>query len=256
GVLDHRYDQPPVERDRDADVDVALVHDRILLHGGVHHRELAQHAHHGGAEEGHEGEPLAGLGLEARLVAFTDFGDGGGVHGEDAVDVGRGALAHHHVLGDDLAHLAHGLDGHRPGRIVHRRRSRSGRGRGGKRGGGDGGSGGGRTGRRGAGLDVVHQVALGDAAAVAGGGHRRQIHFVLVRQAAHQRGGTNLTGSSRGRGRGGGGRRGRGRGRHRDRRGSGGGGAGLGRRRRRGRRGGSGSGGAGGGAFLQNGHHR
>ena len=39
GVLDHRDDQAPVERDRDADVDLLAVDDLVAAHGGVEHRD-------------------------------------------------------------------------------------------------------------------------------------------------------------------------------------------------------------------------
>ena len=64
----HRHDQALLGLDRDADVDVALLDDRVLEHRGVQRRELAQRAHRGVHDERQVGERHAVRLLEGALV--------------------------------------------------------------------------------------------------------------------------------------------------------------------------------------------
>ena len=69
GVLDDRDDEAPVERHRDAEVDVAPEDRGSSPDGGVDHRVLAEAVGHRLRDEGQEGEVHAALGVLRLLLA-------------------------------------------------------------------------------------------------------------------------------------------------------------------------------------------
>ena len=110
GVLDHRNDQAPVERDGDADVALLVQDDVGAVHRGIHGGKGAQGFHGGAHEERHEGELGAAGFFELRFHFGAQGGDGGHVRFVHGIDVRGDVLREHHVLGDALAHDGHGLD--------------------------------------------------------------------------------------------------------------------------------------------------
>src|SRR5580700_608489 len=197
GVLDHGNDQSPVEGYRDAEVDGRVVADVVAFHRRIDDGELAQSVNRGAREERREGQLAAGRLLELPFHLFAQLDDAGDVDFEDSVHVGAGALRHQHVLGNLLAHGAHGHEfaGSDTSDGLERRGDRrSGRGfvarcrRGGCW------PGSGRCGRRGsAGVlgDECLDIILGDAAAESGAGNARQVDIVVFRNFADERAGTD-----------------------------------------------------------------
>ena len=198
GLADDGHDQAAVERHGDADIDLVVKDDIGSLDRGVDDGERAQGLGGGAGDEGQEGqaeaiafaELLLGPGAQARDLGHIDAVDGG--------DVGRSAFGEQHVLGDLLAHDAHGLEAN-PGRLGAReRRQRFGRrsGRAHKDGGGcwrgshrsSRRSGLGRRSRGSGGGEVSVDVGLGDTAARAGTFHELEIDVVLAGDLADQRG--------------------------------------------------------------------
>jgi hypothetical protein len=202
-LADNGHDQAVFERHGDADIDLVVIEDVGALNRGVDDGECAQGFDGGAGDEGQEGqteaiafaELLLGPGAEARDLGHIDAVDGG--------DVGRGAFGEQHVLGDLLAHDAHGLEAN-PSRLGARERRqrfgrRSGRahkggcGRGSGRWGGWSGRGGavrglGRRSRGSGGGEVSVDVGLGDTSAGAGAFHEFQIEVVFPGDFADQRG--------------------------------------------------------------------
>ena len=87
-----RHDQPPVERDRDADVDVLVIDDVVAVDRGVDDRHGAQRVDRRLDDERHVGELGAGA-LELRLLRLADLRDAAEVHLEHRVHVRRRLLA-------------------------------------------------------------------------------------------------------------------------------------------------------------------
>ncbi len=106
GIFDDRNDEPPVECNRDADVDVFVVANRVAFHRSVHDRHFAQAADNGAGDKRHVGQLDAITLLVLRFFALANLDDPRHVNLEDAVNVGAGVLRFHHALGDDGAHLA------------------------------------------------------------------------------------------------------------------------------------------------------
>src|SRR5439155_739151 len=104
-----RYNQPPVERDRDADVDVRPVNRAVAGHGGIDDRMLAQILRAGFRDEREEREVHAPLGI-ALLRFAAQLRHAREVDFEEARHVRRHTPRHHHVIGRDLADLGPGLD--------------------------------------------------------------------------------------------------------------------------------------------------
>ncbi len=222
-MLDDRNDESPVERHGDADVVLLAVDEVGAGHRRVHDRERLEAVDDGFDDERHVGQLLAGVGLEAGPVLRAQACDAGEVELHERRHVRGSAARDDHVLGDALAHDRHGLDdvarprlGGGPvlldaARRVHRgRRGRATRDRGRGRGGG----------LRGARVDVVHDVALGDATGDAAPLHGGDLDPVLGGDLADERGGLGLDALLEGRAVA-----------------AGGGDGGCGRRMRRGRRG-------------------
>ena len=109
GVLDDRHDQPAVERDGDAEVDVLLVDDVVAVERGVDERMPAERVDDRLGDERHVGQ-LRAAPLVVRLLLLADPLDGREVDVEDRVHVRRRAPAEHHVLGDLPAHHRQRLD--------------------------------------------------------------------------------------------------------------------------------------------------
>ena len=175
----------------------AAVDDVVAVDRRVDHRVPAQAIDRGLGDERREGELGAGA-LVLVLLRLADLVDAAVVHLEHRVDVRRGVLAEHHVLGDLLAHHRHRLDAIRrpcasPAAGVGRRRARRG---GGHRSRGTGA----------AGLDERQDVALGDAAADARSGDPRRCRRCVPSRCgapAATSSGARPTGALVGRGRGG-----------------------------------------------------
>ncbi len=191
-----------------ADVDLAVQHYRRSVARCVDRGIGAQRLHAGADKEGHVSELGAVFGFERGLGAFADFGDARHVRFVDGVDVRRNVLGGHHVLGNALAHHAHGLrlilaeidplarhgvlqHGMRQRAASSRRRGRS------------------RCWRRGewrrrgkrrcwsggfcaACRQSVQNIFLADAPARAASFHGRQIHVVFLRELADQRRAANF----------------------------------------------------------------
>ena len=109
GVLQDGDDEPPVERDGDAEVDVLLVDDVVAVERRVEDRKRAQRAGDRLGDERQERQ-LRAVALVRRLLLLAQLRDTREVHFEHRVDVRRGPPAEHHVLGDLLAHHAHRHD--------------------------------------------------------------------------------------------------------------------------------------------------
>src|SRR5271157_6491508 len=108
GVLENGDDEPPIEGDGYAGVDVPVVADAVAFERAVDDGILLQGDDGGAHEERHEGEAHAVALLEGVLEFVAQVDDAGHVHFEHAVDVSAGAARFDHALGDDLAHLGHG----------------------------------------------------------------------------------------------------------------------------------------------------
>ncbi len=207
GALDDRHDQAVVERHGDAEVDRAAIDDVVAVDRGVEHRVTAQAVDRRLGDERREGE-LRALALVVVLLGLADLVDAAVVDLEHRVDVRRGVLAEHHVLGDLLAHHRHRLDAV-AGQPHRCRRGRGRPGSGGRRGRGHR-----RRGSGGALLDELEDVVLGHAAAGARAADVADVHAVFLGDAAHERRGplsaaVAVAGSGGRRGRGGGRCRGR-----------------------------------------------
>src|SRR5271165_1555391 len=112
GVLEDGNDQSPVERDRNADVYVAVVADALLLTLAFKRRsydgKLLQRDDGGANEERHERKAGAVALLESGFQFVAQGDDFGDVHFEHAVNVGAGAPRFDHALRDDPAHVGEG----------------------------------------------------------------------------------------------------------------------------------------------------
>ena len=103
GVVEHRDDQAPFERDGDPDVDLAVPDDRVGLERGVHAGVPPQGQRHGLGHEVAERElDLLGGELLVQLLADRDDLVDPDVDGD--VDLGGGLLRLDHPAGDRLAH--------------------------------------------------------------------------------------------------------------------------------------------------------
>ena len=109
GVLDHRDDQPALERHRDAEVHVLLVDDVVAVERRVDDRMPPHRVDHRLGDERHVRQ-LGAEPLVFRLLLLADPSNGREVDVKDGVHVRRGAPAQHHVLGDLLAHHRERLD--------------------------------------------------------------------------------------------------------------------------------------------------
>lgn len=169
GAFEDGNDESPIEGNGDAGVDVLVVADVVAFERSVDDGELLQRDDGGADEEGHEGEARAIALLESVFKFVAQINDAREVDFEHAVDVSAGAARLDHALGDDLAHIAHGDEVAGDG-------SRS----------WCGGAWGGWCGRgcgwsRGAMLDEIENVLLGDAAAGSGAADLGEIDVVLAR---------------------------------------------------------------------------
>ena len=79
----------------------------LSIERGVDDGEAAQRLDGGRGDERHVGELDAVALLEAGLLALAEAGDARHVDFVDGVDVGAGAAALDHALGDDGAHVGH-----------------------------------------------------------------------------------------------------------------------------------------------------
>ena len=175
GLLHHRDDEPPVERDGDADVDVLLVDDVVAVERRVEDGKRPERADDRLGDEREERQ-LGAVALVLGLLLLAQLRHAREVHLEHRVHVSRRPPAEHHVLGDLLAHHAHRHDLDRLARPERRhvlRRRLDGR-------------------RGGLMLDEAEDVLLGHPAADAGPGNRRDVDVVLPGDAAHQRRRTRL----------------------------------------------------------------
>ena len=68
GILQHWNDQAPVERDRDTNIDVAMVADAFAFDGGVNNGKLLQRDNDCARKKRHEGEPGPVALFERRFV--------------------------------------------------------------------------------------------------------------------------------------------------------------------------------------------
>src|SRR5690606_24145628 len=109
GVLHHRYDEPGVQVDGHADVDVAAIEQVVATHGRVHHRVLRQHLGHGPRDEGRVAD-LHALLLPACSVRLTHAIDRREIDLDERVHVRRDALGAHHVSGGEATGAVHRLD--------------------------------------------------------------------------------------------------------------------------------------------------
>src|SRR6185437_6422108 len=115
--------------------------------------------------------------LELDSMLGTDARDAREVDLEERADVRRGVARHHHVLADQLPHLRHGLDAVTGPRLGERARMH-------------GGLSTRRTGRGlWPGLEILEQIALGDAAGDAASLQRAQLDAMVGGHAAHEGGG-------------------------------------------------------------------
>src|SRR5208282_806173 len=108
GVLENGDDEPPIERDGDAGIDMLVVADAVAFERAVDDRILLQGDDGSAHEKRHEGKPRAVALLEAVLELVSQVDDASYVHFEHAVDVSAGAARFDHALRDDLAHLGQG----------------------------------------------------------------------------------------------------------------------------------------------------
>ena len=124
GLLQHRDDQSLalVERDREAEVDVVVGHDRLAPDLGVHVRPLAQRLDRRARDEGEVGEVDAVGLLECGLQRLADRDDLRHVDLDRARHVRGGVERAAHVLGDAAAHRrSSGSISPAPGRRLARR---------------------------------------------------------------------------------------------------------------------------------------
>ena len=168
GVAEDGHDQPAVERDRDAHVDVAVLNDGVADERGVHAGVLAQGQRDGLGDEVADGELDLLLG-QRRIQTLTNRHNLINADVDRDVDLGGLLLGLDHAVGDGLPH---------PGELDPRITARGGRG---LRGGG--------LGRRGrlAGGDEGLDVAADDAAAGAAGVDLIQVHTLGGGDLASQR---------------------------------------------------------------------
>ena len=108
GLADDGHDESPLEGDGDAEMDVLVVLDGRADERGVDDGEAAEGFNGRCGDEGHVGEVEAVALLEGGFLALAEADDAGHVHLVDGVDVGAGADALDHALGDDGAHFGHG----------------------------------------------------------------------------------------------------------------------------------------------------
>ena len=85
-----------------------MVLDRSIGERGVDDGETAQRFNGRGGDEGHVREVKAVALLKGGFLPLAEADDAGHIHLVDGVDVGAGADALNHALGDDGAHLCHG----------------------------------------------------------------------------------------------------------------------------------------------------
>jgi len=106
-LFDDRYDEAPVERDSDADVDVLVVTDRLAFDRAIDDGMFTQRNDGGAGDEGHVRQLDTVTLLVLRLLLLAKLDDARHVHLEDGVDMRAGALRLDHALRDDRAHLRH-----------------------------------------------------------------------------------------------------------------------------------------------------
>src|SRR5512132_174603 len=109
-MLDDGNDEPPVQRNGYAEVDLLSINDVGPRDGRIHHRECLQALRYRFDDEGHVGELLAGCGFELRTFLRTNAGDPREVDLYKRCDVRGGLARGHHVVADERAHLGHWLN--------------------------------------------------------------------------------------------------------------------------------------------------
>src|SRR6266540_3835452 len=108
-MLDHGHDEAPVERHRDADVDVGAVDRAVARNRCIDDRVLPQILGAGFGDEREEGEIHATLGIGLLRLA-AELRDAGEIDLKEARDVRGDPPRRHHVIRGDLANLGPRLD--------------------------------------------------------------------------------------------------------------------------------------------------
>src|SRR5665811_216707 len=121
GVLENGDDEPPIERDGDAGVDVLVVADAVAFERTIDDGILLKGDDGRAHKERHEGKPRAVALLETVLELVAQIDDAGHIYFEHAMHVSAGAARFDHALCDDLAHLGHGDEVFHPSRRKPRR---------------------------------------------------------------------------------------------------------------------------------------
>src|SRR5579885_1073625 len=183
GPFDYRNEQALFGVHRDAKVDLPANHKRVAGHGSVHTRKFLQRADGGGGHQRQHREREALAFLEGRLMLFAQAHHRAHVHLRERSYVRRMGFGINHVLSDQLAPAAEGFDDVSLTRLIYGRRVHGGW-RGGRRR-GCGLLGGSRlAGRRGGAaqrIQVLEQIALGDAPVYSGAGDTVKVDAVLLR---------------------------------------------------------------------------
>ena len=182
GLLDHRHDQSPVERDGDADVHVAVIDDVVAVDRRVHDGHGSKRIGRRLDDERHVGELRAGF-LVFGLLRLAHLRDAREVHFEDRVHVSRRPAARDHVLGDLLPHHRHRLNLAGPGAG-----GRRGAWRGAVAGVGAGAAAGAEPGAAPRPVrDEIEDVVFGHAPGDAGARDPRDVDVVVLRDLANER---------------------------------------------------------------------
>src|ERR1700683_1771342 len=187
-ILHDGNDQAPVESDRYAHVDLAVIADVIAFNRRVDDRPLLKGDDGGAYEEGHEGQAGAVALLESGFLFIPQIDDAGEIHLVHAVHVSAGASRLDHVLGDQLAHVGQGdqvagiwgRSGWNRARCGWRGRRSGGR------------RCTGRGGWRRLAFDEGQDVLFGDAATESGSGNLRKTDSVFPCDFADQRRGSSF----------------------------------------------------------------
>ena len=124
-ALDDGDDESPVERDRDADVDLLAIDDFVAAHRRVDDRVRLQPVDDRFQDERHVRELLAGRLLELGAILRANPRDAREVDLEERAHVRRRVPRRDHVLADQRAHLGHRLDDVARPRLGKRQRCRT-----------------------------------------------------------------------------------------------------------------------------------
>src|SRR4029079_18784704 len=96
GVPHHRYDQTAIQTDRNSDIDVALVDNRISIEGSIHNGKLPE-SPNGSLHKKRRDCKMNPSAVKFRFELFPTLHNAGAIHLKERCDMCGCPPARHHV---------------------------------------------------------------------------------------------------------------------------------------------------------------